>query len=263
MDKIAGYRLVRSLGEGNHGEFFLAERPSRLPGDSEFVAVKVLASMSNEDAVRRITRELQHFASITSPYLVSLYDAGQEGGRFFYSMEYFPLGSLARPARPLDRAERLRAVADAARAAHTLHEGGAVHRGIKPTNIMMHEAGGKLSDLGLTQLLSPGQKLTATGPIGSVEYMDPEMLRTEQGSRGTDVWSLGVTLHRVLSGVGVYGELPDDPYVVVVRVLNTTPTLSENLSDGERGVISRALAPRALDRHHTALELADEIDALV
>src|SRR5713226_6029981 len=153
MDSIADYRIVRSLGEGNQGEFFLAEPPTRLPVEAEYVAVKVLSGPTTDDAFRRATRELKLFASVKSPYLVTLYDAGQDGGRFFYSMQYFPLGSLAAPARPLSQQEILRAVRHASLAAHALHEAGVVHRGIKPENILLHEDGAQLSDLGLAQVL--------------------------------------------------------------------------------------------------------------
>lgn len=262
MEKVADYRLIRSLGEGNHGEFFLADRPPRLPVDADLVAVKVLHGMSGDDAFRRTTRELRVFASVRSPYLVTLYDAGQEGDKFFYSMEYFPLGSLAAPARPLDRAERLRAIVHAARAAHALHESGTVHRGIKPANILLHDEGAKLSDLGFAQELMPGQTVTSVGPIGSVEYLDPGILKGDTASRGSDVWSLGMTLHKVLTGVGVYGELPDDPLVVVRKVLTAQPEVSEELSADERAVVERALSPEPVDRHATAEQFADEVEAL-
>ena len=87
MDRIADYQLVRSLGEGNHGEFFLATPPPRLGVDGEFVAVKVLGgSGSIDDIFRRTTRELRAFAAVKSPYLTTLLDAGQEGSHFFYAM---------------------------------------------------------------------------------------------------------------------------------------------------------------------------------
>jgi eukaryotic-like serine/threonine-protein kinase len=263
MDKIADYRLVRSLGGGSHGEFFLAEPPTRLGLDAEYVAVKVMAGQTQDDAFRRATRELRLFAQVKSPHLVTLYDAGQEGGRFYYAMEYLPLGSLAAPARPLDRAHTLRAVADACRAAHVLHEAGIAHRSIKPANILLTEEGGKLSDLGLAQVLQPGMTVTGMGPIGSVEYLDPAILAGERAGRSSDLWSIGVTLHRAITGEGVYGELPEnEPLVAIRKVLSSDPVLSDRLSDEERALIEACLAPDAADRPATALEVAERIDAL-
>ena len=111
MQGIADYEFIRPLGSGNHGQFFLARRPPRLPVDVEYVAVKVLGGESTADTFRRATREMKAFASVRSPYLVTLYDAGQHDGVFYYSMEYLPAGSLAEPAQPLDPATALRAVA--------------------------------------------------------------------------------------------------------------------------------------------------------
>lgn len=263
MEQIADYQLTELLGEGNHGQFFLAVPPPRLASNVERVAVKVMAASTTETAFRRASRELRAFASAQSPYLVKLLDAGQEGGRFFYAMEYFPLGSLGAPSRELSRAEKLRAVGDAAKAAHALHEVGVVHRSIKPGNILLVEDGARLSDLGLAQLLAPGQTVTGFGPVGTVEYMDPAILHGQRASRASDIWSLGVTLHRAITGQGVYGDLPiDDPLFCVRAVLSNTPTLSERLSESERALLEACLAADPAQRPPTAAALADRIEGL-
>lgn len=263
MQGIADYRFIRPLGEGSHGTFYLAAPPPRLGLDVEHVAVKVLAGNNDDDAVRRTTRELRAFASAQSPYLVTLFDAGQQDGSFFYSMEYFPLGSLAEPARSLTRSEVLTAVAQAALAAHALHEAGIVHRGIKPENILLVEGGARLSDLGLAQALAPGQTMTGLGPIGSVEFIEPAILLGQRGSRASDIWALGVTLHRALTGVGVYGDLPaKDALFAVRKVLSSKPELSPDLDPEAAAVVSRALATDPQDRQRDALTFAQECQAL-
>lgn len=263
MDGIADYRFVRSLGRGSHGEFFLAIPPPRLGLDVDHVGVKVMGGQSSEDGVRRAGRELQTFAQVRSPYLVALYDAGQEDLRFFYAMEYCPLGSLAAPARPLRPAEILHAVADAARATHDLHEAGIVHRGIKPANILLTETGAKLSDLGLARALTPGQSLTGLGPVEAVEYLDPGLLRGEQGSRATDIFSLAVTLHTALVGISVYGDLEGaEPLVAIRRVLTTRPQVSPTLGPAEAELIGACLDPDPSLRPKTAAELAARLDEL-
>jgi serine/threonine protein kinase len=264
VHRIADYSFVRALGEGNHGEFYLATPPARLRVPAEYVAVKVLTGGGTDESFRRMTKELRAFAAVQSPYLVTLYDAGQEGGTFYYSMEYFPLGSLAAPARPLSRGEIIRAVSHAARAAHALHESGVAHRDIKPANVMLHDNGAKLSDLGLAQVLQPGQTVTGIGTIGSIEFIDPVIMRGERASRSTDIWSLGLTLHRALSGVGVYGELPDrDPLLALRKVLSSTPTLDPSLAPGEREVIEACIEPDVTRRIPTALALAERLEQLV
>ena len=210
-----------------------------------------------------MTRELKLFASVRSPYLVTLYDAGQEGSVFFYALEYFPMGSLGQPAEPVGRGAAIRALSHAARAAHALHEAGVAHRDIRPGTVLLHPDGGKLSDLGLAQVLQPGITVTGMAGIGSVEYMDPGMLRGDRPSRASDIWSLGVTLHRALSGEGVYGELPaGDPLLILRKVLTTTPTLSEKLSAADKAIITACLDPDVARRPRTAADVADALDQL-
>jgi serine/threonine protein kinase len=229
----------------------------------DLVVVKVLDGATSNDGFRRATRELRVFASIDSPYLVTLFDAGQDGNSFFYAMEYFPMGSLASPSRPIERHGTLRALTDAARAAHALHESGVAHRDIKPDNIDLHEGGAKLSDLGMAQLLTPGLTVTGMGPIGSVEFIDPLLIRGGRASRATDIWSLGVVTHRALTGRGVYGELPsDDPLLALRRVLSASPALDPSLSAPEAELVSACLAPEAGDRPPTAEDVAKRLEEL-
>jgi eukaryotic-like serine/threonine-protein kinase len=260
---IADYRFVRHLGAGNHGVFYLAYRPERLHIDAEFVAVKVLTGSNSQDTFRRATRELAAFAAVRSPYLVTLYDAGQQGDDLYYSMEYLPAGSLADAIGSIPPGRLVVAVADASRAAHALHEAGIVHNDIKPGNIMLHESHAKLSDLGLSQLLAPGLTITGLGSTGSVEYLDPAIIRGGMPGRATDIFALGATLHRALAGTGLYGELPTDNTMLAMRrVLSHTPEISPNLPVGVREVIASAIDPNPAARPATAADLAARIDAL-
>jgi len=199
-DGIADYQFIRMLGAGNHGVYYLASRPERLGPGAELVAVKVLSGVSSQDTFRRATRELAAFAAVSSPDLVTLYDAGQQGEELYYSMEYFPSGSLAEPAQPAPRQAALSAVAGAARAAHALHEAGIAHNDIKPGNVMLpDDGGGKLADLGLSRVLTPGMTVSGLGSTASVEYLDPAVLRGAAPSRASDIFALGATLHRALA----------------------------------------------------------------
>ena len=261
---IADYTFVRPLGEGNHGAFYLAVPPPRLGTEHERVAVKVLAGSIDGEALRRLTVELQAFTAVSSPNLVSLLDAGQEGTTCYYAMPFYGGGSLASPAQPLSRTEILRAVAGAARGAHALHEAGMVHRDIKPENILFSPDGAKLSDLGLAQVLEPGQTVTNVGPIGSVEYMDPAIIRGGRASRATDIWSLGATLHRALTGLSIYGDIPTDrgPVALLRHVLKTNPQIDTRLGEADVDVVRSCLAAEPAQRPATALMLAEQLEAL-
>jgi serine/threonine protein kinase len=261
LASVGDYELVRLLGEGNNGRYYLARPPQRLCLTDEFVAVKVFSGVATEQAYERCVRELRAFAQVSSPYLVRIYDAALQDN-FFYAMEYFPLGSLAVPARPLDRRQILLALRNAALAAHALHEAGLVHGDIKPANVLLNDDGAKLSDLGLARLLSPGVTMTGMGMASSVEFLDPGVLQGDRVSRSSEVWALGATLHRALSGTSLFGELPDDqPLLAIRRVLSGQPQISDRLSPGEADLVGRCLAP--IDqRLRTAAEVADALLAL-
>ncbi|MET0952170.1 MAG: serine/threonine-protein kinase [Aeromicrobium sp.] len=264
MDGIADYRFVRPLSDGGHGTFFLARTPARLGLADPEVCVKVLPGADNADGLRRATRELRAFAAVSSPHLVTLLDAGQQDGAFYYAMEYCPLGSLAESAALLERAAIVTAVAAAARGAHALHEAGLVHRGIKPATILLHEGGARLADLGLVQALNPATSMTGLGAIGAVEFMEPGLLAGQQATAGSDVWSLGATLHRALTGTGIYGELPErDPLLCVRTVLTRRPALAASLSEADAALVARCLADDEQDRPPTALAVAEELESSI
>jgi eukaryotic-like serine/threonine-protein kinase len=263
-DGIADYTFIRRLGAGAHGVFYLARCPERLPCSAELVAVKVLSGGSSQDVFRWATRELAAFAAVASPYLVSLYDAGQQGDEVYYSMEYLPGGSLAMPAEPPDRVTSLSALAHAARAAHALHEAGIAHRDIKPGNILLYPGGAKLADLGLSHVLAPGITITRMGPADDIGYLDPCLMRGALPSRASDVFSLGATLHFALTGEGLYGALPeDDPLLAMRRVIAEPPVIAPGLDPDSRDVVAWAIAADPAERPMTALMLAERIEGLV
>ena len=266
---VADYVVVRQLGEGNHGRYYLARPPARLELAEEFVALKVFGDRVSELAYDRGVRELRAFAAVRSPYLVTVYDAVLED-TFAYAMQYFPLGSLSAPARPLARTEVHRALENAARAAHALHEAGMAHSDIKPANVLLTEGsggsaagiGGRLSDLGLARFLAPGATLTSMGRASSVEYVDPDVIGGARPSRRTEIWALGATVHRALAGTGLYGELPDaQPLLAIRKVLGAQPQIDPALRPDEAELVRLCLAPDD-GRLPTAEAVADRLAAL-
>lgn len=258
---IADYEIVRLLGEGNHGRYYLARPPARLRLDEDHVALKVFGDRIGERAYERGVRELRVFAAVSSPYLVRIFDAVLENS-FVYAMEYFPLGSLASPDRPLDRITVLTAVRHAALAAHALHDAGLAHGDIKPANIMLCDEGGKLSDLGLARTIAPGTTLTSMGRASGLEFMDPSLLNGERPSRSSEIWALGAALHRALTGHGLYGDLPDNqPVLAIRRIMSSTPKIDQSLAPAEAELIRNCLG-LAGPRPATAKDVADLVGEL-
>jgi eukaryotic-like serine/threonine-protein kinase len=258
---LGDYEIIREFSEGGHGRFYLATPPARL-GLSDAVVVKVVPG-SQESGFRRFTRELKLFARVNSPHLVKLYDAGQTEESFFYSMEWCQGGTLADPAAPLGKAAKLRAVADAARAAHDLHEAGIAHRDLRPGNILLRSDGSAcLGDLGLAQLGSGS--VTSMAPMASIGFVDPKLITGDTASRASDVYSLGAVLHWALTGKHIHpGVEGVDPMMAVRSVLRQPPHVERDLLTAEEAdLILACTSANVEQRPATALEVAVLIEAL-
>ena len=226
---IADYEVVRFLGHANRGQLFLARPPQRLGLDDEHVVVKVMTGASAA-AFDHLVRELRLFTSVPSPYLATLFDAGEHDDVCFYSMAYYPAGSLEHPCQPLAASVAVRAVADAARGAHALHDAGVAHCDIRPATVLLHDGGGRLSDLGMARATEAGQSVSSMVDISSVSYVDPRLLLGEGPDRASDIYSLGATLHYALTGMGPFPPpSQSEPLLAVRRILGHPPRIDPDL----------------------------------
>jgi serine/threonine-protein kinase len=266
MDRIGDYVFLRELGRGEHSHVYLARAPRRLGLATDTVAVKLLF-LTGTDGFDALADELSLFASLGSPQLVPMYDVGMDGGVVFYAMRYEPMGPLSAPARDLTRRERLQAVAQAARGAHAMHEAGSVHRGIGPTNILLGRAGAALAEPAVAHLLTHGHTLSGLGTrvrADRLELVDPQLMSGRPAGRATDIWSLGATLHQVLTGHGLFPALVSaDPFTAVRIYLRSRPEPGEDLTERERAVVVTAVHPDPLGRYRTAAEFAGAVDEVV
>jgi serine/threonine-protein kinase len=174
----------------------------------------------------------------------------------FVSMEGAPGGSLAdaSPAPVVPAADGAAAVAGAARGAHGLHEVGLAHGSIGPGSIFRTRRG---PVLGPPRLDLPDGFATGASTWAELQCVDPDLLRGEAPSRSSDIWSLGATLHLVLTGRPLYPGLDQDqPVTAVQRVMFTRPELDPSLDQGIRDLIARCLDPDPSRRPVTAAEVA-------
>ena len=263
MDRVADYVLLRELGRGEHGQVYLARPPRRLGLDTDTIAVKVL-SLGGADGFDALADELGTFAALRSPHLVPMYEVGTDAGAVFYAMRHAALGSLAAPVRELTRRERLMTVARAARGAHEMHEAGLAHRAIGPTNVLLDKAGAVLAEPAVEHLFTGGHTISGLGTgerAGRLELVDPELMRGRPAGRASDIWSLGVTLHLVLTGHGLFPALVSaDPFTAVRIYLRSQPEPGEDLTDAERALVVTALQPEPARRYRTAAELAEAVE---
>lgn len=201
--QIAGYRLERPLGHGGMGLVYLAEQESL----SRKVALKILSARLSHDTdfVNRFLAEARAAAALNHPNVVTVHDVGESGGQHYLSMEYMDRGNLeARVARegPLSWVETLRVMKDAASALVFAEGKGIVHRDIKPANLMQNSAGvTKLADLGLATHLEAEASDSGDRKIfGTPHFISPEQARGERVDSRSDLYSLGATMYRLLTG---------------------------------------------------------------
>jgi len=261
---VGDYTIAGELGDGGHGTFCLATPPDRLGDVGAQVVVKLVPG-GDDAAFRRFTRELRLFNRAQDEHLVRLFDAGQHEDWFFYSMEWCPGGSLAAPTAPLDHAAKLRAVGQAAGAAHALHEQGIAHRDIRPGNVLIRTASpldACLSDLGLAQL--GGGSVTSIAPLASIGFSDPALLLGDPASRATDIYSLGAVLHWTLTGTHLHPVETDGDAMLAVRaILRQPPNVRRDLLSADEADLIAACVDRDVAiRPVTAAEVAAVIGGI-
>lgn len=263
MDQIADYRTVRLLGEGSSGQVWLCHVPQRLGAPETQAAVKLLTDPATEGSFAAVTDELKLHAAADADAgrLVRLFEVGYRAGHVYVAMEFAPEGSLG-TAEGLDADAAVRALAEAARGVHALHERGVAHRALKPSNVLVRDGRAKVAEPGLTHLLSPRKTLSGIGAIDTVEFMEQGLAHGEPPGRASDVWSLGACLQYLLTGVSVYGrEMPRDSLLAALRyVFTTTAEPSSQLDQPWAEVVGRCVAADRAQRYPTAEALADDID---
>jgi serine/threonine protein kinase len=205
------YEIQRGIARGGMAEVYLArdqllDRP---------VAVKVLFPEYARDQsfVERFRREAQSAASLNHPNIVAIYDWGQERGTYFIVMEYVRGRSL-RDVVQVNGAFSARHTAEIgaeiAGALEFAHRSGVVHRDIKPGNVLLTADGDvKVTDFGIARA-GTGDALTQTGAVmGTAAYFSPEQAQGLPVDGRSDVYSLGVVLYEMVTGVPPFtGESP-------------------------------------------------------
>jgi len=262
MSFVADYEILEWLSPGNHGDWWVAIPPERLGSTRDRVALKALWHDATDLDFDRMVRELRLLQQVSSLHTVQLIEAGEAQGRLFYVRAHYPDGSLAE----LDPGDErvFAAVAGAARGAHDLHAMGVAHRDIKPATILLDGDRGVLSEFGLAQQIKPGMT-TGIGPVGAIDYVAPEIALGERGTPHSDVWALGVVLHRVFTGSSIYGDDEVDNVLDGYRRVTNgewsiAPTLEAR--PDVAAVVERCLARNPDERFATATDLAAAVDLL-
>jgi len=213
--RIAGYEVVRVIGQGGMSEVYEAIQS----GTSRPIALKLLGGRRADEPryVERLRREGYALARIRHPNVVVVYDAGVTDGQAWIAMDLLEGQSLRdllidRRRLPLPQAlAYASAIFDGLEAAHRL---GIIHRDMKPENVFLSRDGGlKIVDFGNAKLLNSGLKSTDPHKIfGTAAYMSPEQLGFHRGTGPrSDLYAVGLMLYEMLYGRHPFSDGPD-PY---------------------------------------------------
>ncbi len=281
--RVGQYELLREIGQGGMGTVYEAHR-----ADDQYrkrVAIKMVSLLGDRtQALARFQRERQLLARLEHRNIAALLDGGvTPEGEPYFIMEYVegqPLDQWC-AARHLGLRERLGLFRQVCAAVQYAHEHLVIHRDLKPGNILVADDGTvKLLDFGIAKLADPtllgSDDLTHTGvtPM-TVAYASPEQLLGGEVTTASDIYSLGVVLYELVTGVRPFGPTPRG--VLAERGVPTAPsravTTDAAVSEGDTAarlrrslagdvdsIILMALRPEAERRYRTAQQLGDDLN---
>ena len=269
---LGDYVLLSQIGAGGMGQVFQARHRHM----ERLVAIKLLPPTLTRDAtaVQRFQREVKAAARLSHPQIVQAHDASVQRGIWYLVMEYVEgrdLSSVVANEGPLPVARAIDYVRQAARGLAYAHGEGVVHRDIKPANLLIDKRGTvKILDMGLARFddtaAAAQDGLTQSGQVmGTVDYMAPEQaFDTHQADARADIYSLGCTLYRLLTGQNLY-----EGQSLVQKLMQhqsaPIPQLPQSLGSGELSedsslealnrVLQKMVAKRPEDRFATMAEV--------
>jgi eukaryotic-like serine/threonine-protein kinase len=265
---IAGrYELEELVGKGGMSSVYRAK--DRLL--ERTVAIKVLHEhySRDDDYVERFRREARAAAQLSHPNIVTVIDRGEDGGRQFIVFEYIDgqnLKQLVEAKGRLPVRTALELGIEVGRALAFAHEGGLVHRDVKPQNVLLGNGDVKVTDFGIARSADVQHGLTQTGTVlGTSDYIAPEQASGRPVSVLSDVYSLGVVIYELLAGEPPYsGESflavamrhVNDPVPSVAAVRPDVPLRLD-------AALRRAMAKQPEDRFGSMSDFAAELEAVL
>jgi serine/threonine protein kinase len=261
---LGKYQIIREIARSND---IVYEAYDSLM--NRRIALKELAmpggstSQQKEDRIKRFLREARAAGSLAHPNIMTVYEVGQEGDRYFIAMEYLDGKTLrneldTKGFLPPERATEIaKAVLEGLEYAHTK---GVIHRDIKPDNIQLLTSGAvKVTDFGIARLTFE-PNLTIDGQVfGTPSYMSPEQVVGRDIDARSDLFSVGVVLYEMLSGTKPF---PGDSVVTITySIMNRNPDRPQQINWAVWQVVEKALDKSPQLRPRSAREFIDAIDA--
>lgn len=263
---LAGrYELIEKIGEGGMAVVYKAK--DRLL--NRYIAIKILRPEFTKDAqfVESFKRESQAAAGLQHPNIISIYDVGREGDINYIVMELVdgrPLSEVIEDKAPMDYKVAIDIARQVASALSVAHKHNIIHRDIKPHNIMITKEGmAKLGDFGIAKAVSSSTMVADTNKIiGSVHYFSPEQARGGKVDERSDIYSLGIVLYEMLTGVVPFDG--DNPVTVALMHINEDIKPPSKIVPGIPPQLEK-LVMKATDkfqdnRYRTVDELLEDLD---
>ena len=277
-ENINQYKILEKIGAGGQGTVYKAQ-DTKL---DRTVVIKVLPPELTAKTAnfRRFEREAQLCSQLDHPNICTIFDFHEDDGVFYIAMQYVT-GKNVRQlvgGRPLDLKSALSIGIQVCDALAYTHSRGIIHRDIKAGNIMVSDSGqAKILDFGLAKLLQdePSEhikgldraELTELGiPYGTATYAAPEQAKGERTDHRADIFSTGVLLYEMLTGIWAFqGKTVHD---VRHQVLYGTPKpiaelRNEPFSPRLQEIIDKALAKAPIDRYQKISQMRDDLRAVL
>jgi eukaryotic-like serine/threonine-protein kinase len=265
--KAGRYEIVGELGRGAMGVVYKATDPVI----GRAVAVKTIklseegTGLTRPELLQRFQTEARAAGLLTHPNIVVVYDAGEEDGLYYITMELVEGKSVQAllddgHAFPLPRV--LRIMEQTCGALQFAHERNVVHRDIKPANIMLTaDDTVKVTDFGTAKILQFGTVQQTTHVMGTPSYMSPEQVKGRAVDGRSDIFSLGVMLYEMITGEKPF---PGQSITTVIyKIVNEEPvaprTLNPTIHPGISAAVMRALTKDPAERYQTCRALLEDL----
>ena len=267
MTKAGRYEIVGELGRGAMGVVYRAVDP--VIGRN--VAVKTIrlteegTGLTRPELLSRFQTEARAAGLLTHPNIVVVYDAGEEHGLYYITMELVVGQSMqavfdSGEAFPVPRI--LRILEQTCGALQFAHERNIVHRDIKPANLMLTaDDTVKVTDFGTAKILQFGTVQQTTHVMGTPSYMSPEQVKGRPVDGRTDIFSLGVVMYEMLTGEKPF---PGQSITTVIyKIVNEEPIpprqLNPSIPAGLNEIVMRALAKEPDTRYQSCREMLEDL----
>lgn len=271
MDTLVGYKLGKYqletlVGRGGMATVYRAHDTSL----NRAVAIKVLDPGLAVDprAVERFKREAVTSANLEHPNIVCVYDVQQEGHIYYIAMRFVQghtLRDILQDNGPLPLGAVVNVITPLAQALQYAHLHGVIHRDVKPGNILVEPDGSVLlTDFGIARAADNAQSgLTATGLVmGTADYLAPEQISGRPAEPRSDIYSLGVVLYEMLTGVTPFAG--ENTASILYRQVHDNPpslrSMNPRLPIELQPVMDRVLAKNPSSRYSDPVDLARDLE---